>query len=119
MDETRKLKQLQSRLTGHKSDLEILKMDVKNKQREINEKQRAIRDIKNQLEIINQQGLKVSEHAILRYFERVKGYNIEEIEKEILSNDLLDLTEKLGGNGAFPFKEHQLVLKNNTVVTIK
>ena len=32
----------------------------------------------------NSENLKVSEHAIVRYFERVKGFDIEQVEKEIL-----------------------------------
>ena len=66
----------------------------------------------------NKETLKVSEHAILRYLERVKVYNIEEIEKIILSDSVKGLVEKLGGNGTYPNEGFSVVMKNHTVTTI-
>jgi len=61
----------------------------------------------------------VSEHAIIRYFERVKGFDMEQIEKEILSAPIIDLIEKLGGSGSYPGEGYSVVMKDFTVITIK
>jgi hypothetical protein len=62
--------------------------------------------------------LKVSEHAILRCLERVKGLNIEEIEKEILTEGVRNMVTNLGNTGTFPNGDFSLVLKEGTVITV-
>jgi hypothetical protein len=65
------------------------------------------------------ENLKVSEHAIVRYFERVLGSDIGLIEKKILTDEVVALVEKLGGTGTFNCDGFSVVIKNYTVVTIK
>lgn len=60
----------------------------------------------------------ISEHAILRFLERVKKIDIEATKKEILS-DLARAQAKALGNGTFPVSAtHRVKVKDNTVVTI-
>jgi len=54
----------------------------------------------------------------MRYFERVKGFNIIDIEKEILTDEVLDLVDKLGGTGGYPNKDFKVLMKNFTVTTV-
>lgn len=120
MEEVRKLKHLQSMLKVHKAKKEDLLEEVRVKQRELSAQEKIIKDLKDQISKLDgRAGLKVSEHAILRYLERSEGLDIEEIEKKILTEELVNLTEKLGGSGTYPIGDVQAVLKNNTVVTIK
>lgn len=60
----------------------------------------------------------MSEHALVRYFERVKGFNIKDIEDELLNENLIKMVETLG-NGTFPNDNYSLVIKDNVIVTIK
>jgi len=63
--------------------------------------------------------LGISEHALLRYFERVKGFDLKEIKCEILSDPVVALVDKLGPSGSFPNSNgYRVVIKNNVVVTI-
>lgn len=120
MEEIRKLKQLKTMLKIHKAERDIVLEELRLRQRELSAKDKAIKDITEQISKLDGTvGLKVSEHAILRYLEREEGLNIEEIEKKILTEELINLTEKLGGSGTFPIGDVCAVLKNNTVVTIK
>lgn len=120
MEEIRKLKHLQTMLKLHKSKREEILQEVRAKQRELSAEEQTIKDLQSQINKLDEKsGLKVSEHAIIRYLERVEGLNVEEIQNKILTEDLLILTEKLGGSGTYPIGEVQAVLKNNTVVTIK
>lgn len=119
MNDIRKIKQLQSQLNIMTGDVEVLKIEIANKQRECNQKTQAILKLKETINSLNNNSnIKVSEHAIIRYMERVKGLNISEIEKEILTDDVLLLIEKLGGTGKYPIKEFQVVMKDYTVTTI-
>ncbi len=119
MKEVRQYKQLSSQLKNAIADAEALKIETANKQREYDQKLKSIQRLKDEMnKLDSSENLKVSEHAIVRYFERVKGFNIEEVEKEILSESVLDLVGKLGGSGSYPNNNFSVVMKNNTVITI-
>lgn len=119
MKDIRLYKQLQSQLNLMLADSAGLKIDIANKQKEYVQKLKAIDKLKAEMEKLNNDGsLKVSEHAIVRYFERVKGFSIEEIEKEILSDEILKMVETLGGNGTYTNNGFSVLIKNHTVTTI-
>lgn len=119
MNDIRKIKQLQSQLNKMIEDTEISKIEIANKQREYNQKLQNIAKLKETINSFdNNNKIKISEHAIIRYLERIKGLDIIEIEKEILTDEVLLLIEKLGGNGKYPVKDFQIVMKNYTITTI-
>ena len=96
-----------------------MKVEIANRQRELAVKTRAMEDLKKQINSVNKNGeLKVSEHAIVRYLERVRGVDIAEIENEILNDSVVSYVSKLGGNGKFPNGGYQVVIKDFTVTTI-
>lgn len=119
MKEARKIKGLKSQLRIMEGDAEALKVEAANKQREYNAKIKAIKSLKEEIEKFeSDKTIKVSEHAIVRYFERVKGFDISDIEKEILTDEVLNLVEKLGGTGGYPNNDFKVLMKNYTVTTI-
>jgi len=119
MKEARKIKGLKSQLKIMEGDAEALKVEVANKQREYNAKRNKIQALKEEIDRFEKNGnIKVSEHAIVRYFERVKGFNISDIEKEILTEEVLKMVEQLGGNGGYPNKDFKVLMKDFTVTTI-
>jgi hypothetical protein len=119
MNEVRQIKQLQSQLNKMISDAEVFKVMLKNTQREYDHKLASIKKMKEEIAKISEvKALKVSEHAIVRYFERVKGFDIANIEKEILSDSVVGLVEKLGGSGTYPNDEFSVIIKDFTVTTI-
>jgi len=61
---------------------------------------------------------KISDHAIVRYLERVKGLDIDEIRKEILP-DYVRAKTKAMGNGYYPVNgTHKIRVKNDMVITV-
>lgn len=115
----RLIKGLTSQLQKLTGESEALKNELSNKNKEYQSKLQAIKNLKSEIDKLSKDTtVKVSEHAIVRYFERVKGYNIAEIEKDILSDEVLNLISQLGENGKFPNNGFHVVLKNNTVTTI-
>ena len=119
MEEVRKVKQLQSQLNVLSGDAEALKMEIANKQRDYSLKLQSITRLKEEIAKIKDTKVPtVSEHAILRYLERVKGLNIPEIEKEILSDEVLKLVDYLGGSGTYPNGLFSVVMKNYCVTTV-
>ena len=119
MKEARKVKGLKSQLKIMEGDLEALKIEVSNKQLECNAKSNSIKKLKIEIEKYEKNNnIKVSEHAIIRYLERVKGLDISQIENEILSPDVLRLVDTLGGTGKYPNNDFKVVLSEYTVTTI-
>ena len=115
-----KLKGLQSQLKILTGEAEAMKIDLGNRHREYQQKSDAIKALKIEIaKLSSDKELKVSEHAIIRYLERVKGVNIEEIESEILSDRIKGFIDRLGENGTYPHENgYSLVIKNFTVVSV-
>lgn len=60
----------------------------------------------------------VSEHALLRYLERVKGVDIEALKKEIAPEHILGRVRAMG-NGEYPVGgTHTLKVQDSTIVTV-
>ena len=60
----------------------------------------------------------VSEHAMLRYIERVIGVNLDDIRTKILTPEVKTMIDTLG-NGKFPIEGGRIVVKDRTVVTVE
>lgn len=58
----------------------------------------------------------VSDHAVLRYLERVKGINIQAIRNEILTPNRVQLMAH--GCKSIKGNVYELVIKNFTVITV-
>jgi len=119
MKDVRLLKQLQSQYKKMESEAEALQVEVTVKQRELSLKKTEQERLKERIkELDGDNQIKVSEHALIRYFERVRGYDLSEIEKEIVSEEVLRMVDTLGGTGRYPNKDYSVVMKNFTVTTI-
>lgn len=120
MKEAHKLKGFQSQISKLEADCDVIKEELEIKKNELREKINAIFFIKSQIKKLQKtDGLKVSEHAIIRYIERVEKRNIQEIENKIANKRILELVDKFK-SGEFPSGNgFSVVVKNNTVVTIK
>lgn len=119
MKDARKLKGLVSQLKKMEGDAEALKIEVQNKQREYSSKLRAIETIKEQINKLEKQnGVIVTEHAILRYLERVKGINLADISKEILTDEIKKFVAVIGGNGTYPNNGFSVKIVDYKIVTV-
>ncbi len=117
---TQDLKQLKTRYQLACSQADAAKEEVKEAQK----KETAANLLRDRLkkEIqeleLNSKDPIVSEHAILRYFERVLGYDMEEIKSLILPTPMKQTITKMG-SGKYPMGNGcRLVVKDNTIVTI-
>lgn len=62
--------------------------------------------------------LQVSDHALVRYLERVKGLDREAIEAEMITDDLVEQVRVLGGNGKFVSEGRRVIIRDFLIVTI-
>lgn len=65
-----------------------------------------------------QSNVVITEHILVRYLERVKGIDMEEIKKEILDDELKKQILTLG-SGKFHRNGFRLIVKNNSIVTVE
>ena len=77
-----------------------------------------INTIKQKIESIKGREPIVTEHAMLRYIERVLGINLEEVKMQILNEKTLAMINSLG-SGKFPGDGYKVVVKNRSVITIE
>ena len=63
--------------------------------------------------------IRVTEHALLRYLERVEGINLKEIEKKILTENLKKHINYFG-DGIYHFDEgkNKVVVENSKIITV-
>lgn len=59
----------------------------------------------------------LTEHALLRYLERIQGVDLAEIKNNILDDTTKDQIKVLG-SGRFPKDGYTLIVKNNTIISI-
>ena len=116
------LKCLQTQLSEVDSNILLIKSEISERNRILTQYDRTKKDLLEKIKSLGNIGeIVISEHAILRYLERVDKVDMELVKKQILSESVLDLIEKLGGNnGEYPVKEggFKIKLKNKTVVTV-
>jgi predicted nuclease with TOPRIM domain len=115
------LKQKQTYLNKLNGEIEAKKTEKSHLDKELNVligKQKALNEEIKKLQE-NSGELIISEHAIIRYIERVIGININDIKEAIYSETLINQVSILG-NGNYPIGNGvKAVVKNNVVVTIE
>lgn len=96
-----------------------LKEQKKLVEKEISVLEDSLKSLEQKIEKIQNSDLIVSEHAIIRYIERVIGINIEEIVEKIATEKMKKMVECCG-NGLYPSEngDFKLKINNNVVVTI-
>ena len=84
----------------------------------------SVKATEAELEKLKANKIIVSEHALLRYFERIFNLDLEEVKESILSEDVLANIHELGGTCKYPITSPQgdnmtLVVKDYIVVTVE
>jgi hypothetical protein len=110
-------KELNSRLHKLKQKLNSKNYDKGVLTKEIEDIEKKIISIEKQIQDYNNQGIVVTEHAVLRYIERVLGIDTIEIRKKILDEkskeDILTL-----GNCLYPRDGYKIRVQNKRVLTV-
>lgn len=118
----RELKGLHVQLANHEAELKVLQSKKSSVDKEIHTKVNLVKSIKTKIQELNKtnkESVKISEHAMLRYFERVLHFDLNEISEKILDTSVIKCIDTLG-NGEYPNinSEFKVVVRNNTVTTI-
>ncbi len=115
--EYKRLQVLLEKLEGELGALKKQKISIG---QEIQDKNTQVTKVRNELKKLNKKSdnIIISEHAILRYLERVKKIDLELLCAEILTKEVIENYQKLG-DGKYPINdEYKVVIKDNVVLTV-
>jgi len=113
-----KLKRLITQKTSLLEEVSFIRKESYTLAENITKKLKQVKEIENQIKSLQDIDIIISEHAILRYIERVMGIDIELIKKEILTDTLKEQFKTLG-NGTYPIgNDVKVKIQNNTIVTV-
>jgi len=118
-EETKKIHELQNYISKLENQLdEQVKIEVTaNKQ--VAKITARLKQVKQELSsLLDKKEIRLSEHAVLRYFERVKKCDLQAIEKEIMTDELKETVRFLGGSADIKRNGYTIIIKNYIIVTI-
>lgn len=106
----------EARAKSIKEELRSVRRRASDADNELFRVDKAIQDLKAKMER-HDTPIIVSEHAILRYLERVTKIDMEEVKRKILPKDTQFQAVRLG-NGSYPVGDYFVKIRNNVVVTV-
>ena len=115
------LKSLQTRAA--QADAEVLQLETEYRglQSRLDQAKRRSRILAAQIEKLKNDaaGVVVTEHAMLRYIERVIGIDMDELRGKVLPPSAETVAMAMGGNARLPVDgTHTAIVKGGAVVTV-
>lgn len=87
--------------------------------KEVNDERIALSKIESEIRNIANTGeYAISDHAVVRYMERVENFDMHELRKRLLPDKVREQHDELG-DGEYPCGTHSVVIKDNKVVTVQ
>lgn len=120
---TTEMKRLQTRLKKLREELRAAENEKKAAQEKINKLRGRIAGVERDIKDMTQKEIVVTEHAMLRYIERVMGVDMNAIREKILSPTIRKYIDELG-SGKFPQNgeekgKYRVVVQNRMVTTVE
>lgn len=114
------LKYFETKITKLKSEREILLKDVDEKQKSLAAFKKEIKSLQNKIDQIRSSSNEIifSEHAILRYIERVMHIDIEELKEKILPKSEREAILKTSKTLNYKKGDFTLKIQDGVVVTV-
>lgn len=114
------LKGLQTTREKLSGEITVARKEQDRLQKRVNELRRDLTATEKKIQTLTERNAKVviSEHALLRYFERVLGFDIESIKQTLLPEQVEQQVKVLGG-GVYPVdNKFKVRIRGNTVLTV-
>lgn len=114
------LKGLETKYKELETKRNMVIKEAHDKQKQASKLKKEMGQIKQQIDHLKQKkdgNIIVSEHAMLRYIERVLGIDLDDLQKKILDENDAKVVGAMG-NGTFPRDGFSIKVKDGTVVTV-
>lgn len=111
----------------YKKSLEIVNDNIRESHYIKDSTKKYLKKLEDRIGEIKESELVLSEHAFVRFFERVIGISIEDIKNQIITENLVNQLKITGGTGTYPTTinltgydpiEVNCVIRNNEIITI-
>lgn len=113
------LKYLQTKLSDFRAKHEILLKESAENERKLLELKTQIQTLESEIAKLEKSGdLIFSEHAFLRYFERVLGINLDEVKEKILPQEERKKILSISKSMTYKKDNYSLKIQNGVVLTI-
>lgn len=112
------LEKLKEKMEFHEAELVRLKTEKHNLKSKTQSTIDTLKDLATKIDELerSQKDIFVTDHAILRYLERIDGMDIEAIRKKIATEQVSKLIHQLG-NGVFPVNDIFKITVNDKKIT--
>lgn len=117
--DTQKLKHLQVNQAQLDAEIKDLKTTVINLNKQISERTIKFNAISNEIKNIHNKNPIITEHALLRYVERILHVDLEKVKKEILSDNNVKIINELRSCKIPINNKFKIVVKNKSIVTVE
>ena len=113
------LKRLQTRISEQREKTLEAQKNVDRCRTILKQEGKKLQELEKSLKnfVSSKEGLVVTEHALLRYCERVLKIDLEKAKTEIVTETLKEQVEKLG-NGEYPNGDFRVVIREGQVVSV-
>jgi hypothetical protein len=99
-------------------EVSIIDKEINRLKEERQIKVNRINQIQTEIKNLLPKDVQITEHALLRYCQRILGIDVEQIKSKLLSKNVKQIISVLG-NGEFPVDDKTtIVVKNNAIVTV-
>ncbi len=114
-------KALETRRNRLQAIRKILNVEIEDKKLESSSLKKRIVSLQTEIDNLRRKlpsKIMVSEHAMLRYLDRIRGVDLQEVQDEILTQESIDIINQLGNCSINTPAGFKIVVKNNTVVSV-
>lgn len=118
----KQIKALRSQKGNLKDEISAAQQQISFWKKRVSELSKAKNTIEQKLANIlrKKESIEVTDHAIVRYLERIEGRDIEQLKHNIMTEKFLELYGKLGTNGEYPASDKfSVVVRERKIVTVK
>jgi len=100
-----------------RSEVDRLRNEREATEKRVRNLQARLNAVKDEQQKLYGKGVRITDHALVRYFERVLGYDLEAIKAAIVP---VKTAEQIGviKSGLFPVEDFRVRVKSGTVVTV-
>jgi predicted nuclease with TOPRIM domain len=120
MTTTNLLKQYNTQLNNIKDEIRSLEQVNKQTSARIKLLSTQAKDIKHNINNLSNKEIIITEHAILRYIERILKVDINDVKSNILTDEVKKQIEFLNGTrGKIHNNGSILVIENNKIITVE
>ena len=120
MTSPHELKGLQVQLDKAKAELTLTQTEMEGLKQKERYAQATIRTLSDRIKIAELESAEpiVSEHALIRWLQRVEGVNLDKIRNEILDEKTIQ-SIKFAKNGSITKNGVKIIFRNSTIVTVE